>query len=216
MDGDLRRRRLRAVIGDAGFEVGRQHGDAVDHAAAPAEADGADLAGRFRMRLPGTAPPRQDGCAVSSASSVPIMSRALSLVGGRAAERRQQIDREGEEAFEREPARDVLDVRVEAAVLVHDDHGRALGFDLEARQIARDARAGGVIGPGLCHEPRVVGSDGRGARVVILQQGQQRQRRGARAGDPGQAIEELAAAEAAMRKIVIEIDDALIHGRVLP
>jgi len=35
----LVRRRLQAVVSDRGLELGRKHGDAVDHASAPAEAD---------------------------------------------------------------------------------------------------------------------------------------------------------------------------------
>jgi hypothetical protein len=48
----------------------------------------------------------------------------LVLVTRVAAEREQRVGREGDEAVQRQPARDVLDVRVQAAVLVHHQHQR--------------------------------------------------------------------------------------------
>ena len=80
-------------------------------------------------------------CAVSSGIERGDHVAALVLVGRRAAERRQHVDREAEKAFEREPPRDVLDVRIEPAVLVDDDHRRTFSLRLEPRQIAADARA---------------------------------------------------------------------------
>ncbi len=92
----------------------------------------------------------------------------LVLVGWRAAIGRQHVGGEGEKAFEREPPRDVLDVRVEAAVLVDDEHCRALGAPFEPRQIAADLHAARVIQGGADGEPRVVGRDDRRLGVVVL------------------------------------------------
>ena len=51
---------------------------------------------------------------------------ALLVVAGIAADRREAVRRERHEVLEREPPRDVLDVRVEAAVLVDDEDARQL------------------------------------------------------------------------------------------
>ena len=136
----------------------------------------------------------------------------LVLVGRRAAERREHVDRVGEEAFERDAARDVLDVRIEPAVLVDDDDRRALSLRFEPRQIAADGVPAGVIGHAVDRQPRIVGRNDRRARIIVLQQRQQRQRRRARAGDLRQPVEERAAVDAAMGEAVVEIDDALVHG----
>jgi hypothetical protein len=52
----------------------------------------------------------------------------LVLVAGIAAEREQRVRRERDEVVERQPARDVFDVRIEAAILVHHEHRRQLAF----------------------------------------------------------------------------------------
>ena len=140
---------------------------------------------------------------------------AFVLVAGRAAERRQHIDRERQKAFERDAARDVLDVRIEPAVFVNDDDRRAFRLALEPRQIAFDRRAGGIIGDGVDRQPRILGRDHGGARIIVLQQRQQRHRGGAGTGDLGQPVEKGAAVDAAMREAVVEIDDALIHKCLL-
>ena len=211
--GDLVGRHLQPVVDNAGLQIGRQHRDAIDDAAAPAEADNADLAGGFHVLLQ----ERHGGC--DAARGVAGIERAdhvagLVLIGRRAAERREHIDRQAEEAFERDAARDVLDVRIETAVLVDDDDGRAFALRFEPRQSAADARAGRVIRYRVDGEPRIVGRDHRGAGVIVLQQRQQRQRRRARSGDLGQPVEEVAAVDAAMREAVVKVDNALIHGRL--
>ena len=61
----------------------------------------------------------------------------LVLVRRRAAERREHVDGKREEAFERDAPRDVLDVRIEPAVLMDDDHRRAFALGLEPRQSSR-------------------------------------------------------------------------------
>jgi hypothetical protein len=115
-------------------------------------------------------------------------------------------------AFGGEAASHVFDMRVEAAVLVDDDHGRKLVSTRRLRDIGADA--GGGDGLGL--DAAVAFRDGLGQRVVVLQQGQQGGRRRAAAGQQGQAIEKVAAADMTMGKAVIEVDDGLVHPSALP
>ena len=72
---------LAAVIGDAGREFGIGTASCIDLAAAPAEADGADLA----VRIAGALQVGERGLEMVDASSgfsLPIMSRALSASAG--------------------------------------------------------------------------------------------------------------------------------------
>src|SRR5437588_323788 len=54
----------------------------------------------------------------------------LVLVAGIAADRRERVGREGEVALEADAPGDVLDVRIEAAVLVHDEDAGELARGL--------------------------------------------------------------------------------------
>ena len=122
--GDVLGARLRAVERHAGGEVGAQpHRELVDDAAAEAEADRAELAGAVRARLQ---PVRRgdEVLAHLAAVDLPEQRRGLLVVARIAADRGQPVGREGDEVGDRQPPRDVLDVRVEAAVLVHDQDGR--------------------------------------------------------------------------------------------
>ena len=204
-------RRLRAVIGDGSLQVRRLHGDPVDHAAAPAEADRAGLAVTAR-RLPEDAQGRFDVMRGLIRVQLGDHVAGLVLVGRRAAIRRQQIDRVGCEAFESEPAHNVLDVRIEAAVLVNDDHRGVLRIAFGARHVGGDVRRRSVEVDGVGDEARVVRRHSVGAGVIVLQERQQRQRRGGRPGNRTQPFEELAAVEPAMCKFVVEVDDALVHA----
>ena len=65
-------------------------------------------------------------------------SRAASSLAGVPPTSDKQIDRIGEIALDREPARDILEVRIEPAVLVDDEDDRALALGLGAREIAVD------------------------------------------------------------------------------
>jgi len=60
-------------------------------------------------------------------------------------------------------------VRIEPAIFVDDDDRRAFALELEPRQSAADRRAGGVIGHGVDGQPRIVGGNHRGVRVIVLQ-----------------------------------------------
>ena len=61
----------------------------------------------------------------SARSTLPNSCAALVVVAGIAADRGEAVGRERHEVLEREPARDVFDVRVEPAVLVDDQDARA-------------------------------------------------------------------------------------------
>jgi hypothetical protein len=139
----------------------------------------------------------------------------LVLVGGRAAERREHIDRQCQEAFQRKPARHVLDMRVEAAVFVDDKDGRAFDFVLAAHQLPRDLCAGGVIRRRVDGKPRIIRRDHRCPGVIVLQQRQQRGGGRGRAGEFGQPIEEIAPAHAAMGECVVAVDDLLVERRAI-
>ena len=65
--------------------------------------------------------------AILARSTLPNSSPPLSSSPGIAAHRRQAVGRERHEVLERETARDVFDVRIESAVLVHDQDARQLG-----------------------------------------------------------------------------------------
>ena len=109
----------------------------------------------------------------------------LVLVVGRAALRRQIVAAEGDEAFLGHAPRHVLDVRVEAAVLVDHEHGgigsfRRLGApdSLDAR---RDLRH---LGP----DRRVVLGNDLGVGIIVLEHGEQRRGRRGAAGKSGAGV----------------------------
>ena len=142
------------------------------------------------------------------------------FLGRRAAVHGQEVGREREIALDRQSARDVLDMRVEPAVLVDDDHRRPLAqifrvCGLGAHEIAVDLALGELVGHALADQPAVVRRHDRGLRVIVLQQRQERDRRRRRARQFGQAIEKFAAVHAAMGEAVVQTDDLLVHGVVL-
>ena len=203
-------RDLPSVIGDAGVELAARDREPVDHQPAEAEADRADLPGRLAVLFEERHARDQRGDRVVLVHL--RMQRArLVLARRRPADQRQQVDRIGEKAFEREAPCHVFQVRVEAAVLVNDQHDRALALLLRTRQVAVDPALGGVVGEALGRKPRVIVRHDRGLRIVVLQQRQQRRAGRGRAGELGQAVEELPAADAAMGEAVVERDDALVH-----
>lgn len=78
---------------------------------------------------------------------VVLVQSAVQLARGVLARRhppdqRQEIDGIGQEALQCEAARDVLQMRVEAAVLVDHQDVRSFAFDLSAREVAADAAFG--------------------------------------------------------------------------
>ncbi len=206
--------RLAAVIGHACIEVRLVDREVVHRAATPAEADGADLAVAVRASLQ----IGQRRLAIDDhvrllqlADHLP----ALVLVGGRAAHGREIVETERDEALGRHAAGHVLDVRVETPVLMNDDHGRQLARGiLRLHEIALEAlRARNVHR--FRRNPRIVLLDGLCLGIVVLQDRQQGCRGCRASGQSREFIEEVAAAHAAMGEVVIEVDDALIHGGLL-
>ena len=133
------------------------------------------------------------------------------LARGRAADQRQKIDRVGEIAFDREAPRHVLEVRVEAAVLVDHQHHRPFALGLGAGEVAVDLAFGGIVGHALGHEPCVVVGDDRSLCVVVLQKRQKRRACRGRSRKLGEPVEERTARHAAVGEAVVEIDDALVE-----
>ena len=111
------------------------------HAAAPAEAGGADLAVAVGVRLEETHGGHRVG---DRARPVQLADHvaALVLVFRRAARPAQEVRPERQEAFERHAPRDVLDMRHKPAVLVDDDDGGQLARGIgRPGQIARHLAA---------------------------------------------------------------------------
>src|SRR5690606_31486735 len=135
---------LPAIERNAGPEIGHAHRELIDHAAAEAEADGADTAVALVRRLQ---PFDRGDEVLDEACAVELpeqLARAI-LIAGIAAERRQRIGRERDEPTERDAAGNVLDVRIQPAVLVNDDDAgprlrRAGGRDEIAAKGAGAAR----------------------------------------------------------------------------
>ena len=154
---------------------------------------------------------------------------ALVVVAGIAADRREPVGRERHEVGEREAPRDVLDVRIEPAVLVHDEDAGQLGRRCVARvgaertdEIALDAavalrrRHGDVAGldpiVGLRHLLR--------RDVVRHQRLDDRGDRQTGDGKSFHAVQEVAAADFAVNVAVVELDGLVrqlgsfgLHGR---
>ena len=148
---------------------------------------------------------------VAVRSSAPIISRALSSSAGVPPPARERVHREGQEALDGHAPRHVLDVRVQAAVLVDHEHRRALAAALQPGEVAVHARAGRVVADGLGGEPRVVLVDDRRVRVVVLEHGQERGGGRGTAAELRQALEQLAPAHGAVRELVVQVDHPLVH-----
>src|SRR6266404_1922110 len=104
-------------------------------------------------------------------------------------------------------------MRVEAAVFVNGDDGRTLALGRRANEVAVDLAMGRIVGDALRYEAPVIGGDDRGLGVVVLQERQQRRPGRGSARETGEPIEEIAAVHAAVRELVVQINDALIHWR---
>ena len=118
-----RRRRTARRPASSGTRVARK----LTIAAAVAEAHRADLAGAVRTRAQVV---RRGDEVFARLGLIELREPVARLVfvARVAAERRQRIGRERHEVVERQAARDVFDVRVEAAVLVHhEDAGQLAG-----------------------------------------------------------------------------------------
>ena len=145
----------------------------------------------------------------------------LVLVGGSAAERRQEVGRQRDEAFQRESPGDVADMRVEPAILVDDDDGRQLvRHPGGPREIALHLAGTARIGDVLAGDARIVLRDHRGLRRIRREKRRDHGRRRPAAGQPRQLLHEAAPVERQVGVFVIGVDhrlrDNLSHHHFLP
>ena len=196
----------RHACGEVGAHGGRQE---VGGPAAPAEAGGAELAGGERVGLQESRAVQHVGAQLGGIEAG-LQRAAVVVVAGIAADREQAVGREGEEAVECCAPRHVLDVGVEAAVLVNHQHrgerARARGLHQIAAHGARGAarrRPGDVA--------RLDLGIGEGNRLRVGVARKQRLRHGEPAhGDGGGAREERAAVHAAVAILVVELEHAAV------
>src|SRR5688500_17517745 len=119
------RRRLRTIEWTAGGELGSAHRHHVGNPAAETEADYSYLAAAIGVCLQvvvGLYKVFQHLAAIT----LGLQFLALLIVARITAERSQRIRRQCHVPGDTEAARDILDIRIQAAVLVHDYHARQL------------------------------------------------------------------------------------------
>src|SRR5439155_1779339 len=116
-------------------DVGAEpHGQGVRNPAAEAETSRADLPRAVRTHLE---PERGRHEVFSHLVAIDLAEELAAgiVVTWIPSDRREPVGRKRDEVGEREPARDVLDMRVQAAILVDDHHARALGRGSGARRL---------------------------------------------------------------------------------
>jgi hypothetical protein len=209
--------RLTAVERHRGREVRQPDGHGVADPAAVAEADRADLAVRFRVAF--ESPERRDEIFCQLALVERPLHRLAFVVGARiAAQRGQPVRCQRGEAGDGDAPRDILDIGVEAAVLVdhHDTAAPAAARGMD--EIAADSPMAPrrIIRDPLSLDARVALVDLFGERVFRRQGLQQR-----RGGDPADGefrrpVEKLPALDQPVRVSVVEIQQFLVEvGRLL-
>ena len=169
----------------AGLQVpAHRHRQAVHRSAAPAEPGRADLAGGQFVgfeELRAVQHVRLQLAAVETR----LQFLAVVVIAGIAADRVQPVGGEGDKPFDRGAPGDVLDIGVEAAVLVDHEDGRerpvAGRLDQVAAHFARIA-AGGIVGDVVRRHPRIRERDR--LRVGVARQ------QGLRHGKPGHAADQ--------------------------
>ena len=134
------------------------------------------------------------------------------LVFGSPTRRRQEVRRQNEKALQGDTSRDILDMRIETAVLVDDDHRRQFPSALGARHVGLDLACGPRIGGTAGLEPRILGRYLCCPRLVGLKQRYEGNGSCGAAGELGQPCQEHATIERCMGVFVVQIDDFLIHG----
>ena len=119
--------RLAAVERHGGGEFGQTNGEGVGDPAAVTKTDHADLAVGARVRH--QMPERGDEVFRQLALvELPLHRPAFVVGAGIPAERRQAVRGQGREPGDGDAAGDILDIGIEAAVLVNDDDTAALGL----------------------------------------------------------------------------------------
>src|ERR1035437_7651101 len=117
--------RLCAVEWNGGGEIGDARREEVRDSAPVAETDHADLPVAAGERLEIS---RRREEIVPGLRLIELGEEVAGLVFvvRVPAERRQRVRREGDEVVDRQTSRDIFDVRIEAAILVHDEYGGQL------------------------------------------------------------------------------------------
>ncbi len=133
-------RRRRAVEGHGDREiVAKPDRERIGNPAAEAEPDDADLA---RAVGTGLQPARRRDEVLGHLGAVDLLKRlpTLLVIARIAADAGQSVRREGNEVFGSEAARDILDVRIQAAILVDHQDSRQLSVRLRRPdQVPADA-----------------------------------------------------------------------------
>ena len=207
-----------AVEGHAGLQVGPElHREAVGHAAAPAEAGGAELPVRGPVGLE-VARAVDHVLVEARRLEAPLQRAAVVVVAGVAADRRQSVRRQGEEAGDAGAPCDVLDVRVQAAVLVDDDHGRERPVARRLHQVPahRPGRAARRVVLHVVRRDAGVGERDR-LRLGVARHERLRHPEGGDAadGERGATAQELPAVDVAVAVLVVEVEDARVDRLIL-
>jgi hypothetical protein len=137
------------------------------------------------------------------------------LARRRAARDRQEIRRNCQETFDRKPPRDILDMWISSAVLVDDDDRGTFALGLRPRHVSVDLELAGREGRLVDGKARVVLRNRGGLGIVVLKEREQRRGCGCRSRKCRKPVEEAAPAHATVRKLVVEVDNSLVH-EVLP
>src|SRR5262249_21137183 len=126
---------------------------------------------------------------------------------------RQQVDAEHEKALDRKPSRDILDMQIESAVLMHHNDSWSLRLVLRPRQVAHHLSSWRIDGDHFGGKAWIILRDRRCTRVVRLQSIVDRNCRRSGTCNHREAVKELTSTDAAMCEIVIEVDDLPVHIR---
>ena len=151
---------------------------------------------------------------ISSALRFACIVAPLVIVPRVSAQRAQRVGGERQEPLDRQPPRDILDVRVQPAILVDDEDRRELRvLGLRAGEEALDlpAALGRLIRDVFGADPRVVGRDLLRERVVGAEPLEQRLGGDAAHGEGRRPAGELATAQSAVRVVVVEVEQFLIE-----
>ena len=203
-----------AIERHAGIQAASHlHREEIDHAAAKAEAGGAQLPVRqlVGLEIPGAV---EKVRAQLAAVEAPLHLLAVVVVAGIAADGRETVRRQREKPRHRGTPRDVLDVRIQAPVLVDDENRGKRTRAGRPDQVAPHP-AGVAAGRIVLDVARLDALVGKGDRLrpgVSRQHrlGHRQRRPASDNDDGGGASKELAAVHAAMAVLVIQVVDLRI------